>query len=449
MVRRAPRCSATRCCSRRSPASPGRARGRRDRRRRGRSRSCRSRAARARDAGGRPRAARGCSPAACVTNVVIGRMPFTLGVACASARGVRVRGAGGACAPPRAGRRAARWPASAVGPDALLMGSSLAAGTSAARDAPRSRRARAGWAWRRRAGFAPLGQPGPACSCAPPRSAGAGRRRARALRARCCRPACLAGLAIAVAFPEGGTGPLRRDRVLADARALRWRPLMLARRPRDGSAWPRCSTWRVLVGAFVHPDAVRAERAAARRAARPVAARAPPTARAPRVRWSSSAIGLLVYLQWLPAVRAVAEAHGDPATSEAFYAPRRALPRAARASPASASRSPLTRNHWEAADLAQRRSRSPAAGTASSTEKANPLFYGGQPLTRATLPRLAARRGGALGRAPERAARLLGPARGAVLRERACRASSSSSARRDWTIWEVARLAARSTGRRD
>jgi hypothetical protein len=87
----------------------------------------------------------------------------------------------------------------------------------------------------------------------------------------------------------------------------------------------------------------------------------------------------LLYLQWLPAVRAVAEAHGDPSTRLAFQAEARDfLQRTAK--PGERVEVPLTKNHWEAADLAK------VVPLARGWErqldaKANPIFYDDEQLT--------------------------------------------------------------------
>jgi hypothetical protein len=100
--------------------------------------------------------------------------------------------------------------------------------------------------------------------------------------------------------------------------------------------------------------------------------------RSPWVVLAVVAVGLL-YLQWLPAVRAVAEAHGDPSTRAAFQDEAlRVLERVTR--PGERVEVAMTRNHWEAADLAK------AVQLARGWErqldqKANPLFYDGRPLT--------------------------------------------------------------------
>jgi hypothetical protein len=87
----------------------------------------------------------------------------------------------------------------------------------------------------------------------------------------------------------------------------------------------------------------------------------------------------LLYLQWLPAVRAVAEAHGDPSTQASFQAEARAFLEKV-AQPGERVEVPLTRNHWEAADLAQ------VVPLARGWErqldqKSNPIFYAERRLT--------------------------------------------------------------------
>jgi hypothetical protein len=89
--------------------------------------------------------------------------------------------------------------------------------------------------------------------------------------------------------------------------------------------------------------------------------------------------GALVYLAWLPAVRAIDEAAGDPSTQASFYdAPRAFLQKAAK--PGERVEVAFTRNHWEAAYLA------PGVQLARGwerqlDEKANPIFYDGRALT--------------------------------------------------------------------
>ena len=300
VVRRPPRRRLLGRCSRRwrdwvGPRAVGVAR----RRRRGRAPSAGwSPAPRARlTARRRPRRGSppGCSRAGSSANVVIGRMPFTLGVACAVG-GVGVRGALhgrpaarawplGAPAVPRAGGRArrSRPRARQWGPARVLMGSwasglsgrggAAAVGCRSPRRAPSAvtgSRARVGvgdrrpGCWRSR----PRGRARwPACSCARPRPGPllAGGRAGRAARgsARRHRPS-RPGSRSPIAFPEGGP-----DRFVATAF---WPMLALCVR-RDAAARrrarPLCARARsvylaLLVAAFVDPDAARAERAAAR-----------------------------------------------------------------------------------------------------------------------------------------------------------------------------------------
>jgi hypothetical protein len=103
-----------------------------------------------------------------------------------------------------------------------------------------------------------------------------------------------------------------------------------------------------------------------------------PRATAPRAAIVAVLVAL-VYLQWLPAVRAVEEAHGDPSTQEAFFAEPRAFLRDA-VQPGERVEVAFTHNHWEAAHLAT--SVPLARGWERQLdEKANPLFYDDRPLT--------------------------------------------------------------------
>ena len=101
--------------------------------------------------------------------------------------------------------------------------------------------------------------------------------------------------------------------------------------------------------------------------------------RAPRAAVVVLAAALL-YLQWLPAVRAVEEAHGDPSTAAAFHDEvLRFL--APRAEPGERLEVPLTRNHWEATYLAE--DYPLARGWHRQLDrKVNPVFYDAdRPLT--------------------------------------------------------------------
>jgi hypothetical protein len=96
-------------------------------------------------------------------------------------------------------------------------------------------------------------------------------------------------------------------------------------------------------------------------------------------------VAALVYLAWLPAVRAVREANDDPSTQASFWtAPREFLAKAAR--PGERVEVAFTRNHWEAAYLA---SEVPLARgwERQLDEKANPVFYDGRRLTPAIYHR--------------------------------------------------------------
>jgi hypothetical protein len=84
----------------------------------------------------------------------------------------------------------------------------------------------------------------------------------------------------------------------------------------------------------------------------------------------------LLYLQWLPAVRAVAEADGDPSVQATFHeeAARYLEPRL---KPGERVEVVFTRNHWEASHLAKRFPL--ARGWERQLDvKVNPLFYDGR-----------------------------------------------------------------------
>jgi hypothetical protein len=94
--------------------------------------------------------------------------------------------------------------------------------------------------------------------------------------------------------------------------------------------------------------------------------------KAPRLALAACGV-VLLYLQWLPAVRAIGESQGDPSTRASFYTEARAfLDRSTR--PGERVEVAFTRNHWEAAHLAT------AVPLARGWErqldqKVNPLFY--------------------------------------------------------------------------
>jgi hypothetical protein len=196
-------------------------------------------------------------------------------------------------------------------------------------------------------------------------------------------PALAGGLALWLLFPEGGT-----DRFVA--RAF-WPTCALSAAGLALLAPARRAAWAggalciaMLVAAFVVPTPF------GQNALRLPLLLGPPLLalahrrRAPVLALVAVGAGLL-YLQWLPAVRAVAEAHGDPSTRSAFQAEaRRFLERVAR--PGERVEVAFTRNHWEAADLA---TVVPLARgwERQLDQKANPLFYDGRRLTPARYHR--------------------------------------------------------------
>ena len=87
----------------------------------------------------------------------------------------------------------------------------------------------------------------------------------------------------------------------------------------------------------------------------------------------------LVYLAWLPAVRAVDEQRGDPAREAAFPQPLIDF-LATDAAPGDRVEIPLTKNHWEATHVAKRRAI--ARGWERQLDlRINGLFYDDPPLT--------------------------------------------------------------------
>ena len=266
------------------------------------------------------------------SNVVIGRMPFTLGIALAVAAWL--------CAE----RPRPAW--------------MVAAATLALACVRRARWPERSWCSRR---------------LRAPWDRWAGRTRARG-RARA--PVTVGGSTMAGLFPEGGD-----DRFVATAfwpmLAVAVAAAVLIAPGRRALRIGACSISRP-DRSVRDPDAVRAERAAPAGAARPGAARARPRTTAPRLAIAGVLVALL-YLQWLPAVRAVAEAHGDPSTEASFFADPRASWRGV-VRPGERVEVAFTHNHWEVAHLA---TAVPLARgwERQLNEKANPLFYDGRPLT--------------------------------------------------------------------
>jgi hypothetical protein len=97
---------------------------------------------------------------------------------------------------------------------------------------------------------------------------------------------------------------------------------------------------------------------------------------APRRVAGALLVALLVWWQLTPAVRDLSNALGEPSTEAAYFAPLVGF-LAREASAADRIEVPLTREHWEAAEVA--RSFGLARGWLRSTDIAvNPLFYGGR-----------------------------------------------------------------------
>jgi hypothetical protein len=278
-----------------------------------------------------------------LANVVIGRMPFTLGIALGIAAWL--------CTERAAAGGGRGWTAGAA---ALALGSVLASPVAGA--------------------FLML--------AAAARAVGLGRReigRAAALSI----PVAIGGAAMALLFPEGGD-----DRFVATAF---WPMLAVAvggtallapgrRAVRAGALLYVV----VLVAAFVIPTPFGQNALRLSVLLGPAILLLAPRPGAPRAAFAVVLVGL-VYLQWLPAVRAVAEAHGDPSTNEAFYAEARAfLDRVVQ--PGERVEVAFTHNHWEVAHLA---TVVPLARgwERQLDEKANPIFYDGRTLTPARYHR--------------------------------------------------------------
>src|SRR3954454_5161421 len=189
---------------------------------------------------------------------------------------------------------------------------------------------------------------------------------------------CLAGgIGLYLLFPEGGT-----DRFTATAF---WPMLVISAAGVALLAPGRRTLWAggllylgVLIAAFAVPSPFGQNALRLGVLAGPSVLVLAHRKRVPVLALAVVGVGLL-YLQWLPAVRAVAEAHGDPSTRLAFQAEARDF-LAAHAKPGERVEVPLTMNHWEAADLAK------VVPLARGWErqldqKANPIFYDGEQLT--------------------------------------------------------------------
>jgi hypothetical protein len=190
-------------------------------------------------------------------------------------------------------------------------------------------------------------------------------------------PTLAGGIGLYMLFPEGGT-----DRFAATAF---WPMLVISAAGVALLAPGRRTLWAggllylaVLVGAFVVPSPFGQNALRLGVLAGPSVLALAHRKRVPVLALAVVGVGLL-YLQWLPAVRAVAEAHGDPSTRLAFQAEARDF-LAKVAEPGERVEVPMTVNHWEAADLAK------VVPLARGWErqldqKANPIFYDGDPLT--------------------------------------------------------------------
>jgi len=266
-----------------------------------------------------------------LANVVIGRMPFTLGIALAAGAWLCAERGGRVWTPVAALLALACVLASPVA------GAFLALGAAA-------------WA-----------------------VGGSDYRRAAVLAV----PVAAGGATMALLFPEGGD-----DRFVATAfwpmLAVTVAAALLLAPGRRALRVGAALYVLVLVGAFVIPTPFGQNALRLPVLLGPALLLLAPRATAPRAVIAVVVVAL-VYLQWLPAVRAVAEAHGDPSTEEAFFADPRAF-LGAEVSPGERVEVAFTHNHWEAAHLA---SVVPLARgwERQLDEKANPLFYDGRPLT--------------------------------------------------------------------
>ena len=279
-----------------------------------------------------------------MSNVVIGRMPFTLGIALAV----------GAWACARRSRLAAAVLSLASVWASPVTGVFLAVAAVAIVTSARVHRAEGGRRGDRLAALALGG------------------------------PAVVGGLAMTALFPEGGSdhfvGTAFWPMFLVCLGAL-----ALVDPTRRTAIWGAAIYVTVLVAAFAIPNPL------GQNALRPGVVLGPALLvlfarpRAPRAAVVAIAVALL-YLQWLPAVRAVEEARGDPSTAAAFHDEVLRFLRD-RAEPGERLEVPLTRNHWEATHLAQ--AFPLARGWHRQLDrKVNPLFYDREhPLTPASYER--------------------------------------------------------------
>jgi hypothetical protein len=196
-------------------------------------------------------------------------------------------------------------------------------------------------------------------------------------------PALIGGVAMAVLFPEGGT-----DRFVATAfwpmLLVSLAALALVDPAHRVARWAAALNVAVLIGAFAIPNAL------GQNALRPsllVGAALLVLVARPAVPRAAIVVvaGALVYLSWLPAVRAVKEADGDPSTQAGFYDEVLDFLQP-RAEPGERVEVPLTHNHWEANYVARRYPI--ARGWHRQLDRgANPLFYDDAGLTPARYER--------------------------------------------------------------
>ncbi len=190
-------------------------------------------------------------------------------------------------------------------------------------------------------------------------------------------PVAAGGSAMYLLFPEGGD-----DRFVATA----FWPMLLVVIAATALLAPARRTLRVgavlyaavLVAAFVVPTPFGQNALRLPVLLGPALLLIAPRPGVPRAAVAVVVVALL-YLQWLPAVRAVAEADGDPSTEAAFFdVPREFLEDAV--APGERVEVAFTHNHWEVAHLA---TAVPLARgwERQLDEKANPIFYDDLPLT--------------------------------------------------------------------
>jgi hypothetical protein len=237
-------------------------------------------------------------------------------------------------------------------------------------------------------------------------------------------PAGAAGVALGVLFPEGGT-----ERFVASA----FWPMFafsLAAVALLGGRWRVAAALNaaLLLAAFVLPTAMGQNAVRLGALLLPVALVLDGARRRPAL----VLIAAFVYLQWLPAVRAVVDAHGDPSVRGAFYDEVREVAAGRRTEVV------FTRNHWEAAHLA--RDTPIARGWERQVDrKHNALFYDGH-LSATAYRDWLAENGIEVVALPTVALDYSARAEAALLRRgvpqlRQVRRSA------DWTIWEVGRAA--------